>query len=250
MDDTSLWIVVIAITLAAGFVKGAVGFAMPMLMISGLGSVLAPELALAAIILPTLVSNIWQALRGGLGAARAAFVDHWRYIVIVMLFIMGSAQLLTLLPAWLLYLILGVPVTGFAIAQLAGWSPRIPAHARRRAELGIGAFAGFMGGMSGVWGPPTVMYLTALDTPKAQQIRVQGVVYGMGSVMLLAAHLRSGVLNAQTLPLSAGLLVPALAGMALGMAFCDRLDQARFKRLTLVVLVVAGANLIRRGLMG
>ena len=43
-----------AITLMAGFVKGAVGFAMPMIMISGLGSFMAPELALAGLIVPTL----------------------------------------------------------------------------------------------------------------------------------------------------------------------------------------------------
>ena len=43
--------------LLAGTVKGAVGFAMPMVMISGLSSLMAPELALAALILPTLLCS-------------------------------------------------------------------------------------------------------------------------------------------------------------------------------------------------
>jgi hypothetical protein len=30
----------------------------------------------------------------------------------------------------------------------------------------------------------------------------------------------------------------------------DRLDQARFRRFTLVVLALAGLNLVRRGLLG
>ena len=40
----------LAITLFAGFVKGAVGFAMPMIMISAFSSFLPPEVALAGLI--------------------------------------------------------------------------------------------------------------------------------------------------------------------------------------------------------
>jgi len=77
---------------------------------------------------------------------------------------------------------------------------------------------------------------------------IQGVVYGLGAVMLCAAHLRSGVLSGATLPLSALMVLPALAGMALGLAVQDRFDQRTFRRATLAVLLVAGLNLLRRAL--
>ena len=54
---------VVGVALFAGLVKGVVGFAMPTILISGLTFVLAPEQALAALIVPTLVTNGWQALR-------------------------------------------------------------------------------------------------------------------------------------------------------------------------------------------
>jgi uncharacterized membrane protein YfcA len=240
----------IAVTVLAGFVKGAVGFALPMIMISGLGSFLPPEVALAALILPTVAANLWQALRDGLTAALASVWRFRLYMAIVLVFIAGSAQLVQVLPSWVLYLILGVPVTIFAVAQLLGWRLYLKPEHRRRAEVIIGAIAGFIGGMSGIWGPPTVAYLTALDTPKTEQMRVQGVVYGAGALVLLAAHLKSGVLNAETAPLSALLLVPALVGVALGILVHDRLDQDRFRKATLAVLVIAGLNLVRRGLTG
>ena len=41
-----IWVFATAVTLAAGFVKGVVGFAMPMIMISGLATLLPPDLAL------------------------------------------------------------------------------------------------------------------------------------------------------------------------------------------------------------
>ncbi len=240
----------VAITLAAGFVKGAVGFALPMIMISGLSSFLAPEIALAALILPTVAANLWQALRDGILAALASARRFAVYIGIVLVFIAGSAQLVRVLPDWMLYLILGVPVTLFALAQLSGWRLHLRPEHRRRAEVVIGSVAGFIGGLSGVWGPPTVAYLTAIDTPKTEHVRVQGVVYGAGALVLLAAHLKSGVLNAGTAPLSLALLVPAMVGMFAGFRVHDRLDQEKFRRATLAVLVLAGLNLIRRGLVG
>ena len=45
------------VTLLGGFVKGAVGFAMPLIMISGMGILINPQLVVAGIILPILVSN-------------------------------------------------------------------------------------------------------------------------------------------------------------------------------------------------
>lgn len=241
-------ILTIGISLVGGFVKGAVGFAMPMILISGLGSFLPPETALAALIVPTVVTNVWQALRDGVAAAWASVGRFRVYLLIVLVFIAGAAQLVRVLPGWAMFLILGVPITLFAITQLIGWHLRIRPEHRLRAEILLGMFAGIVGGMSGVWGPPTVAYLTALDTPKAEQMRVQGVIYGLGAVVLLAAHLRSGVLNAETAPLSLALVVPSLIGVAVGYAIHDRLDQKRFRRATLAVLVIAGLNLIRRGL--
>ncbi len=234
----------------AGFVKGTVGFALPLIMISGLGSFLSPEAALAGLIIPALVTNLWQALRNGPSQALSSIQSHWRYLAILMICLGFSAQFVTRLPEDALFLILGVPVTIFAALQLAGWKLVFDPRNRRRVELGLGAFAGGFGGISGVWGPPTVMYLTALQTPKIEQIRVQGVVYGAGAVMLTLAHLRSGVLNVESAKLSAMLVLPALLGFVLGFAVQDRMSQQKFGRATLLVLVIAGLNLIRRGLMG
>ncbi len=91
--------------------------------------------------------------------------------------------------------------------------------------------------------------LVARGTGKHEQMRVQGMIYGLGSVLLLVSHLGSGVLRAETLPLSLALVPSALAGMALGFRLQDRLNQATFGRITLWVLLAAGLNLTRLGLL-
>lgn len=244
------WALAVLIALFAGFVKGSVGFAMPMVMISGLSTIMPPELALASLILPTMVTNTVQALRSGLASARTAVRAHWRYIAVLLVMVAFSAQLIPHLSVRTLYLVLGIPISIFALIQLAGVRFSISPARRPVAEVTIGGLAGFFGGLSGVWGPPTVLYLTALNTPKTEQIQVQGIVYGLGAVILTAAHINSGIFNMATAPVSAAFVVPALAGTFVGFWLSDRLDQQRFRRLTLLVLVVAGLNLVRRGLIG
>lgn len=247
-----LWLIVTAtgITLFAGFVKGAVGFAFPMIVLSGLGSFLPAETALAILIIPTVVTNIFQAFRQGFGAALVVVRRYWLFLLIMLVFLVSSAQLVAIISEQVLLIIVGVPMVIFAAMQLGRWSLMLRPETRTRDELLIGGFAGFIGGMSGSWGPPTVLYLTAIGAAKSEAMRAQGVIYGIGAVALLAAHLQSGVLNATTIPLSAAALVPALAGMALGLRVHDRMPQQTFRRAMLVVLMIAGLNLIRRALMG
>lgn len=248
--DPTLWVLAIAITLLAGFVKGAVGFAMPMIMISGLGSFLSPELALAALIIPTVLSNLMQVMRGGLAEAWRAAQQFRRYIIILLVIIVLSAQLVRVLPTSVMFLMVGIPITLISITQIMGWRPHIRPEMRARTEAAVAVFAGTIGGVAGVWGPPTTAYLTAIDTPKTEQIRVQGVIFGIGAVVLFFSHLESGVLNAVTLQFSMWMVVPAVTGMLIGFQFQDKLDQVKFRKVTLFVLVVAGLNLVRRGVMG
>ncbi|MEY1557532.1 TSUP family transporter [Yoonia sp. R2331] len=236
------------VAFGAGVVKGTVGFAMPTIMISGLSSLMAPELALAALLLPTLVTNGWQALRQVPRAAWASIVKFRVFLIAGGVTMLFSAQLVPLLSMRALLLIIGVPIIIFALLQLAGWAPRL-ARQHTGVEAGVGVFTGFIGGLSGVWGPPTVAYLTALDTPKVDQVRLQGAAFGLGAVLLVGGHVQSGILRLETAALSAMMLAPALLGMAVGLAIQDRIDQRAFRRATLLVLLIAGANLIRRALV-
>jgi uncharacterized protein len=80
-----------AVTVFAGFVKGAVGFAMPLIMIAAFSSFMPPETALAALILSVLTTNVHQSLRFGLRAAWDSAVKYWRIIATTCLGILISA---------------------------------------------------------------------------------------------------------------------------------------------------------------
>jgi len=244
------WTVVAAfgVFFCAGFVKGAVGFALPMIAISGVGSLMSAEAALASLILPALVTNLQQSFRNGLAEATGTLRKYWRLNFALFLLIGLFAQLVTLLSDAAYFVILGAMVTLAGSLQLVGWRPRFPPRLTNVVEWITGIIAGFFGGIAGVWGPPILLYLLARETPKVELVRAQGISFLVGSILLVGAHLISGVLNSATLPFSAWAIVPAIAGMVLGQVLQDRLDQDRFRRLTLLVLVLAGLNLLRRGL--
>ena len=235
-----------AVTFVGGVVKGVVGFALPLVMISGLGAILPPETALAALLLPAAVTNMWQAFRQGLAAAAASLRGHWRFIGLALVVMAAASQVVLAVPQWAFFAIIGGPVVIYSALQLAGVPLRVPARRRGLATVLFGGLAGILGGFSAVFGPPTVAYLISRETGKAEQVRVQGMMYFLGNVVLFAAHLRSGVLNADTIPLSALMLLPAGLGMWLGFRLQDRMNRAQFLRATLVVLLLAGLNLVRR----
>lgn len=237
------------IAVLGGVVKGVVGFAMPMVVISGLSTFIAPDLALAALLLPTLISNGWQALRNGIVEASRSVWKFRVFLLAGVVFMLGAAQLVPVMSEGVMLLVIGVPVVIYSGFALIGRPLQLPQNPGRRIEAAIGCVAGFFGGISGVWGPPTAIMLTAMNTPKVEAMRVQGVIYGVGAVLLVMAHLYSGVLNAQTAPLSALLIAPALLGLWIGFRIQDRIDQDMFRKLTLAVLVIGGLNLVRRGVM-
>ncbi len=239
-----------AIMLFAGFTKGAVGFALPMISISGIGSFLPAEVAIAALILPSLVTNIWQSLRNGVGEAWETIRKYWRLNAVLLVSIYGFAQLVTYVPDRILFITLGIGVSAFTAIQISGWIPHITPRAAKRIEPAVGLVSGFFGGFSGVWGPPIIVFLLSQHIPKREIVRAQGISFMVGSIVLSGAHVQSGLLGPVTLPLSAWMVIPAVIGMGVGTRVQDRLDQEKFRKLTLLVLMLAGLNLMRRGLFG
>ena len=97
---------------------GMSGFALPMVMISILGSVVSPELALAGLILPTLVTNGQQALRQGVSAALSSIVKFRVFMLTALIVLLISAQLIRVIPNALFLGAIGVMVIGFSLLQL------------------------------------------------------------------------------------------------------------------------------------
>ena len=100
-----------AVTLVAGVVKGAIGFAMPLIMISGMGILIDPKVVVAGIILPIVMSNILQIAKAGWAEARDALREYGLYVLIVCVMILITSQFVAYVSPDAMLLGLGIVVT-------------------------------------------------------------------------------------------------------------------------------------------
>jgi hypothetical protein len=152
-------------------------------------------------------------------------------------------------PTQTFYLILGIPVVVLSLIQLLGVRFHIPPEATAGGMVGR-ACRRVAGRPHGDMGAADGPLSHRAGNAQGQAAPCAGRRLWPGSVSLLAGHVQSGVLNLTTLPFSVALLIPAFLGMQLGFRMSDRLNPELFRKITLIVLIVAGANLVRRGLMG
>ena len=243
--DISILIFATFAGLTAGLVKGVVGFGMPMILLSSLAIFMPIHTALAALILPTLLTNLQQAREQRLDSATPLMAKHKIFIVAMVILIFTSAVLTPRLPQQFLLGILGIFIVSFSIFQMSGYRFSLSAG-DHRTQFIFGSLAGVAGGLCGAFGPPTVAYLTAINTPKNEQMKLQALIYGTGATLMFFGHMTSGIFNLSTAPLSGFLIIPCVFGFWIGSQIRNTFDQNMFRKVTLVILIIVGANLIRR----
>ena len=247
--SSSLLVFSFAVAMLAGFVKGVIGFAFPTIMIAVLGAIMPPEQALAWLLLAAVTTNFWQSVRQGLKEMWKTMRKYKFFLVAGCVVIIPSAQIVPVMPPGVMQLLISVPVLTYAITTLAGKPVWLPQKPGRGIEAGVGAVAGFFGGISGTWGPPTAAFLTAMNTEKAEQVRIQGIIYFPAAIVLSLSHLYSGVLNEETIAASVLMIVPAMLGIVIGLKMNDRIRHSTFQRITLIALILAGTNLAVTGIV-
>ena len=229
----------------AGIIKGVVGFAMPMILLSGFSTFMPPEQALAALILPTLITNLQQLFTTRPPTITFIIGRFRLFLITCGIFLILSSQLTPYLPSQLFLGGLGIMICFFSFFQILGVKLSLR-EANHKITIGLAAITGFVGGMSGIWGPLTVTYLTALNLKKEEHVKVQGMVYSMGAFLLLLGHINSGIFTWHTASFSASLIVPSALGLLFGTIIRDKFNDHRFRQATLIVLLIAGGNLVRK----
>ena len=243
--ETSTVLFFVTVCFVAGFIKGIVGFAMPMIILGCSAALGMPLLGLAVLIMPTLVTNIYQVSLFGKAELVKSIRDFRFFLFACLIGLFVGANLFA--AANLNILIAGICAVVLLLSLLQLVNIRAPKRANSRALSGIsGAITGLLGGGTGIWGPTTVLYLTSIGTSKKRQILVQGLTFALSSFFLLFAHLYTGVFNKDTGILSTFMVLPAMIGMIFGVGIQRYLNQDKFRVVTLILLCIGGVYLIYR----
>ncbi len=113
--------------------------------------------------------------------------------------------------------------------------------------LGAGLLAGLVGGAVGTPGPPVVLYATAQGwSARALKANVTAF-FVVNQAVILAGYWWAGLITHEVNIASLVFALPALAGIASGMALFGRLDPAVFRRAVFALLLFSGVTLLVRG---
>ena len=230
--------------LLAGVVKGLTGLGLPIVAVGVLAHFTDPRTAISLIIFPIFLSNIWQMRRQG--NFRGALRNYWPLALSLMLFLAVTVVSTNKLDSGWLLLLIGFVIAGFSLVSLGYTPPALPPRLDRAAQIGTGTVAGFLGGLTGIWGPPLVMYLLASRVDKEEFVRASGLLLFAGGIPLAAGYVYAGQFDGDRALLSLGMVVPTLLGFAVGEALRRHLDTEQFRKLILLFFLVVGLNLIRR----
>jgi uncharacterized protein len=241
ISDISL---ITATFLLAGIVKGVVGMGLPTVAMGLLGLVMAPVEAAAILIIPSLVTNVWQLLAG------PSFGTLMRRLATMMIGVgVGTALGITLLTndaSTLANVSLGAVLAIYgALGLLSVRFTTSPAIERWLSPI-IGAVTGLLSGATGVFVIPAVPYLNSLKLEKEDLIQALGLSFTVSTVALaigLATHGKYPLTNAISSLLA---VLPALAGMFIGQRLRHWLDPESFRRSFFGALVLLGTYMVFR----
>ena len=245
MDTTSLVIIVVAF-LVAGSIKGAIGVGLPTTAIAILSIGLGLREAIPLLIIPSLVANIWQIMRGG--DLRALLRRFWLLNAIACIGIWLGTLLLFHVESVLFPVLLGVVIVAYTLMGLFAYAPRVPPRSEALFSPAVGLGAGLLTGTTGSLLMPMMVYLQALDLDKDRFVQAAGLSLLIGTIAWATALTHQGAFGTQAILLSAFALLPTLLGMAFGQWIRDRLSQSLFRKFVFVFLLILGLNLIQKSL--
>jgi uncharacterized membrane protein YfcA len=247
MHDLPAHLSLVAATfLLAGMVKGVIGLGLPTMAMGLLGSVMPPAEAAALLLVPSLVTNVWQLLAG------PRFGRLVRRLGTMMLGIAvgtclgsgliagGDAQAATAA--------MGTALLAYAVLGLTSLRLSVPARVEGWAGPLVGVTTGLVTGATGVFVIPAVPYLAALGLDRDELVQALGLSFSVSTLALAAGLAWHSALPAQSLATSLLALLPALLGMALGGLFRGRARPDTFRRCFFLGLLALGAEILWRAL--
>jgi len=238
----------IAVTfLLAGTVKGVIGFGLPTVALALLAATIGLTEAIALMLVPSLVTNLWQASTGGHG--REVFGRIWPYLLPAALTVWLGAQALTRVDLSYLSAFLGLLLIAYAGFGLG--RPHLVMAPRRESWLTplLGAVNGVITGMTGTFVVPGVMYLQALGLGRDALVQAMGMLFFTLTAALAVALQSARLISGELGLLSAIAVAPALIGMVAGAALRRRLPEALFRRIFFLSLAGLGIYILIRSLL-
>lgn len=228
----------------AGFVKGVVGFGFPIIVLVILTLTIGLFEALAILIVPTLVTNIWQAFSGPYWSA--VMQRMWLYFACAVAGILVASRFLTAVNVDLLTGLLGGVLFFFALSRLFSFRIAVDRAKEPFLSVVLGTINGGLTGFTGSFMVPSVLYMHALGFSKDMLVQAMGMFFAISTLTLTVSLGSNSLLGVENLKLSFVALLPSFVGIFAGRRARDKVDEVLFQKIFMSALLLLGSYLLWR----
>ena len=231
--------------IAAGLLKGTIGVGMPVVALPLLSLFIDIKSAAMLLSMPLIFSNLPQALEG-----RKTGHCLMQLLPVMLGMIPGlflGVRVLLALDANVAKIVAGFVLVGIGGVTL--FAPKLQLQPRLVLPAGVafGFFGGILGGIAAMAGPLVFIFLLAKGL-RGREFTKQASLYLVVSAGLLAILLTaSRQFSWPDVSISTAAMLPVALGMIAGQHVRDKIAPETFRKLVLIAVIAAGAELVRHG---
>jgi uncharacterized membrane protein YfcA len=246
-EQASVIAAVVCSLITAGLLKGTIGVGMPVVALPLLSLFIDIKSAAMLLSMPLILSNLPQALEGG---KTGRCLMQLMPVIIGMIpgLVLGVRALLAL-DANVAKISAGLVLMGVGGVTLL--APKLQLQSRLVLPAGIafGFFGGVLGGIAAMAGPLVFIFLLATGL-RGKAFTKQASLYLVVSAGLLAILLTaSRQFSWPDVSISTAATLPVVLGMYVGQHVRDKIAPETFKKLVLLAVIAAGAELLQHGFL-
>lgn len=238
---TFSWAIGALVIFGASFVMGLAGFGIALVAMAFLPWVMSPVTAVVLLTIYALVFSLVVVVPLRREMTPRALMD----------LLIGSVAgtplgvwVLATLPVTTLNRLIGAVLVLVVVFEFFSALPtRLTG---RRWGVVAGFLSGLIGGAVGTPGPPVMVYAATQGwSPRTLKANVTGF-FVVNQAVILAGYWWAGLLTREVRAATVAFALPALAGVAAGIALFGRLDPVRFRQLVFALLLLSGLVLLVR----
>ena len=247
MNYTDIFGIAIAFLLG-GTLKGIIGVGAPVIVVPILAIFFDIQTAVTTMVIPNLITNLWQALRYKAHITSRKFVTQFAISGAIGAGI-GTVLLLSVNDAPLLLGLSGV-IYLFLIFRIRQPQWQLSSTAARIFVIPCGLAGGALQGAAGLSAPVSVTFLNLLKLERERFIPIISIYFVCMSLVQIPSLYAVKLLDTDIILYSFSVLPLIFAGMAIGSFTAQHINSKIFENIILGTLLIMALRLTYRAFTG
>lgn len=241
MEENVILLIALGTFFLAGVTKGIVGLGLPTVSLAIITVAVDLPTAMALLVVPSLVTNLWQGAIGG--HFKMIVIRIWPFLLCATVFVGAGAFSFPRVDISLLSLLLGFLISGYALSGLTGFKFHFNCSQQKWLGPMLGGFNGVFTGLTGSFVVPGVMYLKAVGFSREQLIQSMGILFSLSTIALAVSLKKNELFSMQSGMISLYSVAPAVFGMIIGQKVRRRISETVFNRIFYLSLMGLGLHI-------